>query len=105
MEIDDAVIPNDCKVMLLYGSANRDEREYGPTADALDVTREIPRMVSLGYGAHHCLGAAAARLAGGLALEGLLRRFPDFEVDPERGRFAPGPFVRRYETLPFVGSG
>ncbi|HUV10209.1 MAG TPA: cytochrome P450 [Acidimicrobiia bacterium] len=97
-------IPSDRKVMLLYGAANRDEREFGPTADDLDVTRGSPRIVSFGYGAHHCLGAAAARLAGGLALEGLLGRFPDFEVDASRGRFAPGPFVRRYETLPFVRS-
>jgi len=102
--VDGHVIPRDRKVMLLYGSANRDEREFGTSAAALDVTREIPRMVSFGYGAHHCLGAAAARLAGGLALEALLRRFPAFEVDAARGRFAPGPFVRRYENLPFVGS-
>ncbi|HEU5301167.1 MAG TPA: cytochrome P450 [Acidimicrobiia bacterium] len=102
--IDGETIPKDRKVMLLYGSANRDEREFGPTAAILDVRRRSPRIVSFGYGAHHCLGAAAARLAGGLALEGLLRRFPDFEVDADRGRFAPGPFVRRYEALPFVRS-
>jgi cytochrome P450 len=102
--IDGETIPKDRKVMLLYGSANRDEREFGPKADALDVVRGSPRIVSFGYGAHHCLGAAAARLAGGVALERLLARFPGFEVDADRGRFAPGPFVRRHESLPFVGS-
>lgn len=90
------------KVMLLFGSANRDEREYGPDAGELDVRRRADRIVSFGYGAHHCLGAAAARLAGAVALERILDRFPDFAVDPARGRFAPGPFVRRYESLPFA---
>ena len=90
------------KVMLLYGSANRDEREFGPGAGRLDVRRRPQRMVTFAYGAHHCLGAALARLAGGVALERLLTRFPEHEVDPERGTYAPGPFVRRYESLPFV---
>lgn len=90
------------KVHLLYGSANRDEREFGPTAADLDVTRTIDRSVALGYGAHHCLGASAARLQGGIAVERLLDRFPNFTVDAVAGVFAPGPFVRRYESLPFT---
>ena len=94
-------IPAGTKVMLLYGSANRDEREYGENAAELDVTRDPRRILSLGYGAHHCLGAAAARLQAAVALSRLLDRFPDFEVDPAAGRFAPGSFVRRYESLPF----
>lgn len=97
-------IPNDTKVMLLYGSANRDEREYGDDADELDVLRQANRNLSLGYGAHHCLGAAVARLQAGVALERLLDRFPDFAVDHEAGRFAPGAFVRRYESMPFTAS-
>jgi hypothetical protein len=98
-------IPADKKVLLLYGSANRDEREFGPTAEQCDVTRAIPRMVAFSYGAHHCLGAAAARLQARIALEELLGRCPDFAVDPAAGRFAPGPFVRRYESLPFSATG
>jgi cytochrome P450 len=68
------------------------------------VTRSIDKIASVANGAPHCLGAAAARHAAGIALERLLARFPDFEVDAVRGRFAPGPFVRRYETLPFVAN-
>jgi len=94
-------IPADTKVMLLYGSANRDEREFGPEADQLDVHRKINRSLSFGSGAHHCLGAAVARLAAGVALERLLARFPDFTVDPQRALFAPGAFVRRHQSLPF----
>lgn len=95
------LIPAGVKVMLLYGAANRDEREFGPDAEQLDVCRDVKRMLSFGYGPHHCLGAAAARLQAGVALERLLDRFPAFEVDTSSGRFAPGPYVRRYESLPF----
>ncbi|MCB9390674.1 MAG: cytochrome P450 [Acidimicrobiia bacterium] len=90
------------RVMLLYGAANRDEREFGVDAEHLDVRRRPARILSFAYGAHHCLGAALARLAGGITLEALLDRFPDFTVDAAAGRFAPGPFVRRYEYLPFA---
>jgi cytochrome P450 len=95
-------IPEGRKVMLLYGAANRDEREFGPHAEQLDVRRDVKRMLSFGYGAHHCLGAAAARLQAGIALERILDRFPRFAVDAAAGRFAPGPYVRRYESLPFT---
>lgn len=100
VEIHDVTIPAGRKVHLLYGSANRDPREFGDDADELDVTREIPRLLSFSSGAHHCLGAAAARLQGRVALEELLARLPDFEVDAEAGTYAPGPFVRRFQHLP-----
>ena len=100
--VHDTTIPEGVKVVLLYGSANRDEREFGDGSADLDVGRSPERTLALGYGAHHCLGAAAARLQAGVALERLLARFPDFEVDAATGRFAPGGFVRRYESLPFT---
>lgn len=89
------------KVLLLYGSANRDEREFGPTAGELDVGRPIDRILSLGYGAHHCLGAAVARLQSRVALEELLARFPHYTVDLDAAVWAPGANVRRYLSLPF----
>lgn len=94
-------IPAGRKVMLLYASANRDEREYGPTAEQCDVTRKARRHMSFSYGPHHCIGAAAARLQARVALEELLERCPRFDVDARAGRFASGSFVRRYESLPF----
>ncbi|GGT06980.1 cytochrome P450 [Planobispora rosea] len=99
-----AVIPAGRKVLLLYASANRDPREFGPDAESLDITRRPGRILTFGHGAHHCLGAAAARLQARVALEELLARFPRFTVDPGRGAFAPGHFVRRYRSLPFAGS-
>jgi cytochrome P450 len=94
-------VPAGRKVLLLYGSANRDPRAFGPAADELDVMRRPERMLSFSYGAHHCLGAAAARLQGRVALEELLARFPRFRVDGDAGTFAPGHFVRRFQSLPF----
>lgn len=96
------VIPKGRKVLLLYASANRDEREFGPDAERCDVARRIRRQLAFAYGRHHCIGAAAARLQARVALEELLRRAPGFAVDAEAGRFAPGHFVRRYASLPFV---
>ncbi len=97
-------IPSNAKVLLVYGAANRDEREFGQRAGELDVHRQISRMLTFGYGPHHCLGAAVARLQAGIALEHLLDRFPHFTVDSQAGQFAPGHYVRRYESLPFVAS-
>lgn len=105
VEIRGVTIPAGRKVLLLYGSANRDPREFGPDAEALDVTRAIPRMLSFSYGAHHCLGAAAARLQGRVVLEELLARCPDFSVDGDAGAFAAGNYVRRHRTLPFRAVG
>ncbi len=103
--VDGVTIPEGRKVLLLYGSANRDEREFGPTAGDLDVTRTIGRILTFSVGPHFCLGAAAARLQARVALEELLARCPRFAVDPTAGTFAPGHFVRRYATLPFVADG
>ena len=103
--VHDQEIPADRKVVLLYGAANRDEREFGPTAEEFEVDRRFARMLSFGDGAHHCLGAAAARLQAGVARERLLDRFPGFNVDAPAGRFAPGAFVRRYESLPMSPTG
>ena len=101
VEIEGVTIPEGRKVMLLYAAANRDEREFGDDAEQCDVTRTIKRHLALSYGHHHCIGAAAARLQGRIALEELLERFPDFEVDGEAGEYAPGAFVRRFSSLPF----
>lgn len=103
--LEGATIPAGRKVLLLYGSGNRDEREFGPGAGDCDVTRRIRRHLSFSYGPHHCVGAAAARLQGRVVLEELLARCPDFAVDAEAGRYAAGPFVRRFEHLPFRAKG
>ena len=101
VEVGGTSIPAGDKVLLGYGAANRDEREFGPTAEAFDVGRDIARHLTFGYGAHHCLGASAARLQARIALEELLARCPDFSVDAAAGEYATGNYVRRHLSLPF----
>ena len=69
------------------------------------MTRRIKRMLTFSYGPHYCIGAAAARLQACIAIEELLSRCPQFSVDPQAGRYAPGHFVRRFESLPFRAEG
>jgi cytochrome P450 len=101
VELHGTTIPAGRKVLLCYGSANRDPREYGPDADELDVGRNPKQILTFSYGAHHCLGAAAARMQARVAIEELLARCPDFTVDPDAVVWAPGNFVRRPLSLPF----
>jgi cytochrome P450 len=105
VEIEGRTIPAGRRVMLLFGSANRDPRRWGQDAEELDVRRDPRAILTFGYGPHHCLGAAVARLQARITLEELLARCPDFSVDAARGQFAPGHFVRRYLSLPFEAGG
>lgn len=101
VELHDTIIPAGRKVLLLYGSANRDEREYGPTAGELDIHRHPKRIMTFSHGHHHCLGAAAARMQARVALEELLARCPDFTVDLEGVRWSDGNYVRWPVSVPF----
>lgn len=102
VEVQDVVIPAGRKVLLLYGSANRDPRQFGADADEVDVQRGPRTILTFSHGAHHCLGAAAARLQARVALEELLTSCPDFEVDVAGIRWADGAYVRRPTTVPFT---
>ena len=99
--IGDTTVPEGRRVMLLYGSGNRDERQYGFSAGELDVTRKPRNILTFGHGAHHCLGAAAARMQSRVALQELLARIPDFEVDEDGIVWAGGAYVRRPLSVPF----
>lgn len=100
--IGDTTIPADRRVLLLYGSANRDERQYGPDAGELDVTRCPRNILTFSHGAHHCLGAAAARMQSRVALTELLSRCPDFDVDENSVVWAGGSYVRRPVSVPIT---
>jgi cytochrome P450 family 130 len=95
VRIDDMTIPAGRKVLLCYAAANRDLDVYGPDAEELDLARNPRQILTFAHGAHHCLGAAAARMMGRVALEELLRQIPDFAVDSSSITWAPGSYVRR----------
>ena len=88
-------------MLLLLGAANRDERRF-PDADAFDIHREVGAHLTFGYGPHFCLGAALARLEGRVALDEVLKRFPEWDVDWDRAKLAPTSTVRGWETLPVL---
>jgi cytochrome P450 len=95
------VVPAGSVMLLLTASANRDDRKY-PDADRYDIHRTIDHHLSFGYGIHFCLGAALARLEARVALDEVLGRFPDWEVDWDRAVQARTSTVRGWERLPVV---
>jgi cytochrome P450 len=103
VELYGETVAKDSIVLLLNGSANRDERRV-PDGERFDVHRpEIPHL-SFGHGLHYCLGAALARLEGRVALEEFLQRWPTWEVDLVRANKAHTGSVRGWEHLPVVVS-
>jgi len=105
VELAGVTIPAGRKVLLVYGSANRDEQAFGADAAELDIERNPQRIMTFGHGPHHCLGAAAARMQARVALEELLERFPNYRVDIDAVAYATGPYVRRPTTVPFRCAG
>jgi hypothetical protein len=86
-------------LMFLWGSANRDEREFGDP-DRFDLRRRAPRILSFGHGMHACLGAHVARMEGRVLLEEVLRRMPRYELDMARARRLHSEFFRGFAELP-----
>ncbi len=97
--LHDTVIPENSKVALLTGAANRDHRAFADP-DAIDVERTFARHVAFGYGIHFCLGAALARLEGKIALEETLRRFPSWTIDRAGCEMVHTSTVRGYAKVP-----
>lgn len=73
-------IPAGSRVILITGSAGRDERKF-PNPDTLDIHRKVDLHMTFGYGIHFCLGAALARLEGRIGLEETIKRWPKWTVD------------------------
>jgi cytochrome P450 len=99
VEVHGHTVPEGSVMVLLNGSANRDERHF-PDGDRFDIHRDVGRHQSFGYGIHLCLGAALARLEGRVALDEVLTRFSEWEVDYDRAKRAQTSTVRGWETLP-----
>ncbi|HUI27927.1 MAG TPA: cytochrome P450, partial [Candidatus Kryptonia bacterium] len=96
-------VPAGARLLLLTGSANRDEREFGD-ADRFDIARQIPIALGFGYGAHFCLGASLARLESRVALEEFSRRFPCYRVDEARCVRVHMSNVHGFAGVPFTAA-
>lgn len=93
-------IPEGSIMLLLNGSANRDERRY-PEGDKFDIHRGDTHL-SFGHGLHFCLGSALARMQARVALEEVIKRWPDWEVDYANARKAHTSSVRGWAKLPVI---
>lgn len=93
------VIRRGDRVLLLVGSANRDERVF-PDPDRYDIDRDTSDLLSFGNGRHYCLGASLARLEARIVLEQLLARVAAYDVDPAGVRRVHSANVRGFASLP-----
>jgi len=91
-------IPAGSRVMLIWGAANHDEREFSEP-ERFDVTRTITRHLAFGHGIHFCLGANLARREARVALEAWHARFPDYDLDGQPRRII-SIWARAFSRIP-----
>ena len=101
VELHGRTVPAGSVMLLLNGAANRDDRRFAD-GDAFDIGRTIDFHLAFGYGIHFCLGAALARIEGRVALDEVLKRWPDWDVDWDNAVQARTSTVRGWESLPVL---
>ncbi|MGC5010295.1 cytochrome P450 [Streptosporangium sp. DT93] len=99
VEVHGTRLPAGARVLLLVGSANRDERVF-PDPDRYDLDRDTGEMISFGRGGHFCLGASLARMEGRVVLGELIRRITGYEIDPAGAERMHAANVRGFAHLP-----
>jgi cytochrome P450 len=98
VEMHGTTIPADSRVMLIWGAANHDDREF-KSPETLDVTRRFSRHLAFGHGIHYCLGANLARLEARAAFEEWHRQFPHYHLTAEPQRIV-SIWARAYSRIP-----
>ncbi|MCK0176440.1 cytochrome P450 [Mycolicibacterium sp. F2034L] len=94
-------IPAGRPLLMMLASANRDERRFDDP-DRFDIHRKPGGHLTFGRGAHFCVGAPLARLEGRVALEEVLKRWPEWTVDMSRARRSRTSTVRGWDSMPAV---
>ncbi|OBH82371.1 cytochrome P450 [Mycobacterium scrofulaceum] len=97
-EIAGAAIPSGARVLVIYASANRDEREWHEP-EVFDIRRDASRQIGFGQGAHACAGQGLARLETAAMLRALIERVDRIEVTGAP-KWAINNIIRRHEALP-----
>jgi cytochrome P450 len=96
-------VPAGSAMLLLFGAANRDPARF-ENPDTFDIHRGNISHLTFGKGLHYCLGANLARMEGRVALDELLNRFPDWDIDYDTMQLAPTSTVRGWDRLRIVVS-
>ena len=99
VELGGTLLPKGAFLMVLFASANRDERQF-PDADRFDIDRKSREHVAFGHGIHFCLGAALARLEARVAFETLFGRCRDFRLQAEEINVIESNLLRGPRSLP-----
>lgn len=102
VELHGQTVPAGSVMMMLVGAAVRDHRQFPPDGDVFDIHREARQHLAFSVGTHYCLGSALARLEGRVALEEILKRFPDWDVDMANASLSPSSTVRGWDSMPAV---
>jgi cytochrome P450 len=101
VELHGEVVPAGGRVLLLLGSANRDETVF-EHADRYDLDRDTAQMVSFGASRHFCLGASLARLEAKVALTEIIARVRSYEIDDTAAKRVHSVNVRGFASLPMT---
>jgi cytochrome P450 len=99
VEFQGQVVPAGSVLVCILAAANRDDRRF-PDGERFDVHRKPSGILTFSFGVHFCLGAALARLQGRVALEEVLKRFPEWTVDDNAAVLIASSTTRGYESLP-----
>jgi cytochrome P450 len=100
VEFHGRTVPQGSAILALVGAANRDELQFGSDAESFDVTRAPRQHLTFGIGAHYCLGNALTRIEGRVALDEIMNRFPDWEIDLDEAVFSSASAVRGWDSMP-----
>ena len=100
-EFSDTLWEAGSAMLLLFGAANRDPRRY-TDPDKFNIHRDNISHITFGKGVHYCLGANLARLEGRVALDEILNRWPEWDIDYDTAQLASTSTVRGWERLRIV---
>jgi len=101
VSFQDQTVPAGSALLMMLASANRDERQF-EDPDRFDIHRKPGGHLTFGRGVHFCVGAPLARLEGRVALEEVLKRFPEWQVDLDNARRSRTSTVRGWDSMPAI---
>jgi cytochrome P450 len=101
VRFQEQTVPAGSALLIMLASANRDERHFD-NPDRFDIRRKPGGHLTFGRGAHFCVGAPLARLEGRVALEEVLKRFPEWEIDMDNARRSRTSTVRGWDSMPAI---